>query len=67
MSDGHHNLKLLPIIEVAEMLGVSKRTVDRMIAAGEFQIVKVLRSTRIPLSEIKAYIKRNTFNGGSAA
>ena len=59
-------LKLLPIKQVAEMLGVSKRTVDRMIAAGQLAIVKVNRSTRITQAEIENYIERNTMKSGAA-
>ncbi|VGO21720.1 helix-turn-helix domain-containing protein [Pontiella sulfatireligans] len=56
-----NNLKLLPLLDAADILGVSKRTVDRLIACGELPVVKINRSTRIPLAEIQAYIERNTF------
>lgn len=60
------HLKLLSILEVAEILDVSKRTVDRMIASGDFPIVKVKGSTKILLSEVERYIERNTIRSGAA-
>ena len=60
-------LKLLSILEVADILDVSKRTVDRMIASGDFSIVKVKGSTKILLSEVENYIELNTTRSGAAA
>lgn len=52
--------RLLKVHEVAERLGVHRRTVDRMIAAGELVKVKVRRGTRIPEASLMACIQRNT-------
>ena len=51
--------RLLDLKEVGERLGVSVRTVWRMIAAGELpRPVRVRRAPRLLLSEIGAYIER---------
>lgn len=51
---------LLKIHEVAACLGVSRRTVDRMLAAGELVRVKVGRATRVRESSLLRFIQRNT-------
>jgi len=48
--------RLLKLPEVAELLGVSRRTVDRLIAAGK--LVKVnhsARASRVPQSSLVRY------------
>lgn len=44
--------------EAAELLGVSERTVDTLIAAGEITSIKVRRCRRIPRRALRAYIRR---------
>ena len=43
--------------EAAEILGVSTRTIDRMLLNGEVTKVKVRGSVRIRLYELKAYLE----------
>jgi len=51
--------RLISVGEVAAMLGTSKRTVPRLIAAGEFPAqVKVGRLARWFLSDVKGYLTR---------
>lgn len=53
MSTTEHNLRAATVMETAEMLGVSRWTVQRMIAAETLQSVKIGKSRRIPYSEIE--------------
>ena len=39
--------------EAAEFLGVSVKTIERLIASGKLQAVKILRSVRIRVSDLK--------------
>lgn len=47
-------------MEVADLLRVSRRTVERLIAAGELVKVKVGHSTLIPAEQLTRYIERQT-------
>lgn len=50
--------QLFTMREAAAGLTVSKRTLERLIAAGEFpKPVKLGRSSRVPASDIAAYIE----------
>lgn len=49
--------QLLTIAEAAEVLHVSRRTVQRLIAARELRVVKVRRSTRVSADELARYAK----------
>ena len=44
----------VPVLEAAELLGVSKTTVDRLIAGGQLPSYTVGRARRILLSDITA-------------
>jgi len=63
------NERLVSLGETADRLGgVSVRTVRRIIAAGELPAaVKVMSSTKLPLSEVLNYIERlkKKRNGGA--
>lgn len=48
------------VMEVADLLRVSRRTVERLIAAGELVKVKVGHSTLIPAEQLTRYIERQT-------
>lgn len=51
--------QLLKLGEVAKLLGVQKRTVYRLIASDALpQPVKVGRSSRMPGSDVSAYLER---------
>jgi excisionase family DNA binding protein len=49
---------LLDMDEAAEILGVSRRTVDTLVHAGEITSLKVRRCRRIPRKALDAYIRR---------
>ena len=54
---------LLKIDEIAKLLSLSRRTVQRMVSAGEFpKPVKLRRSVRWRPSDIEMYLRRK--NGG---
>ncbi len=51
--------RLVPLREAAEVLGVSKRTLHRLVARGELApFVHVGASSRVAASELAAFIER---------
>lgn len=65
-SDGGHQMslavipkKLLSVQETAQMLGLSSRTLYRMVCDGELPCIKVGKSVRYDPSDVQAYIDRN--------
>lgn len=58
---------LLTLNEAARRLSVCRRTLERLIAAGEFpRPVKVAGSTRVPVADVEAYVARLTRGRGAA-
>ena len=57
------SMQLLSKKEVCGILGIASRSLDRRIAAGDIGIVKVGHLTKIKLSEVKAFINRNSHGG----
>jgi excisionase family DNA binding protein len=55
--------RLLDAEEVADLLGVCRRTVDTLRAAGELPSIKVGRTRRYPRGAIEAYIERKLEEG----
>ena len=52
--------RLMRVDEVAFKLGISVRSVWRLIASDEFpNCVKLRRCVRLPLSDIQAFVKKN--------
>ena len=51
---------LLKKKEVAKMLQVSCRTIDRLVSAGVLQVIKINRSVHFQLNEIEPFIKQKT-------
>lgn len=49
--------ELLTVQEVADMLRVGKRTVERFIALGEIGSVKVGRRRLVPAPELDRYVR----------
>jgi excisionase family DNA binding protein len=59
-----HKLRLLTLNATAETLSISKRTLQRMIAAGEFPApIKVGPTTRIRLEDLEHFIERQQRKG----
>ena len=51
--------RLLKLDEVGQILGVCRRSVERLIASGDLPVpVKIRRGSRLPASEVVAYIER---------
>lgn len=53
----------LKLSEVAQRLGVCRRTVERMIAAKELLGVKVRGATRVPESALRRYLSDRVREG----
>jgi excisionase family DNA binding protein len=52
--------RLMKVAEVAYFLGISTRSVWRLIAAGEFpNRVKMRRCVRLPRSDVSAYVEKS--------
>lgn len=51
---------------VAEMLGVSVRTVDRLVSMGDLKRVKVRGAARITMASVREFLKRITDAAGKA-
>jgi excisionase family DNA binding protein len=55
---------LVGVKKAAAMLGVSPRTVWRMIADGQLRVVKFRRCTRLSLAQVMSYLQGNGKVGG---
>ena len=66
METGENNLQrcAISVKDAAVMLGVSRRTIWRMIADGQFAPVRFRRCTRLLLSQVLGYLKGNGKVGG---
>jgi excisionase family DNA binding protein len=53
-------LQLLTLRQAATLLGVHRRTVERLIAAGELQVCKFERTSRVYRSELERFITAHT-------
>ena len=51
---------LMSVAEVASLLGVSRKTVYRLIADGEFRVTQVRSQKRVSPNDISQYIARAT-------
>lgn len=54
---------LLTKADAAEVLGVSERTVDTLVASGQLASVKVARCRRIPPQALHAYVRQQAEEG----
>ena len=57
---------MLDKTEAAEVLGVSPRTLDTLLAAGEIASIKVRRCRRIRPADLRTYIDRRAAGEGRA-
>ena len=48
--------EFLSVADVAQRLKVSKRTVHRLIASGELEVIRIRRSVRVSESAVQALI-----------
>lgn len=64
--DPLRSLRLVPLTVAADLLAVSKRTLQRLIAAGEFpQPVKVGATSRVRVADLERYIERQRRKAGA--
>lgn len=66
MSDQAGRVRYLTVVEVAEIMRVSKMTVYRLLHAGELPGVRVGRSFRVPQDALDHYL-RSSMSGGLGA
>lgn len=59
--------RLVPLNDAARMLGMSRRTLDRRIAAGEIAVFRDRRIVAVPATEIARYVAAHVARAGSAA
>ena len=62
LSIRHFQIPLKPTFcpgQIAEIFGVSPRTIYREIEDGNLRAIRIRGSLRVPLSELEAYLKRN--------
>jgi excisionase family DNA binding protein len=64
MGDGRAR-PLVGLDEAAEMLGMSRRTLERRIAAGEIAVFRDRRIVAIPSAEITRYVAERVARRGS--
>lgn len=60
MSQDPGRARYLTVIEVAEVMRVSKMTVYRLLHSGELPGVRVGRSFRVPEDALAAYLRSST-------
>jgi excisionase family DNA binding protein len=60
LADRYDPLELLTLDELAVLLQVSRRHLERAAAAGELHTVKLGRSTRVPRAEAERYIQQHS-------
>jgi excisionase family DNA binding protein len=58
---------LLRIDEAAARIAVSRATLYQLVAAGEIQMVKIGRSSRIPTTSVSDFVARRTAEAGKRA
>jgi excisionase family DNA binding protein len=52
-------VRLLTLEQAAQMLAISKRTLERLIAGGEFSPpLKIGRSSRVAAEDVESYLQR---------
>ncbi len=64
MIDETPSLKLHTITGSAQLLGISRTTLHRLLDAGEIGYVRIAGDRRIPHSELTAWTERNTVKAG---
>lgn len=52
-----HQPLTVPILTAASMLGISRSTFYELLAAGEFEIIKVGRRTLVLVDSLKAFVE----------
>ena len=58
---------LLTVRETAEALGLGRSTVYELITAGELEVIRIGRSSRIPVAAVDEFVERHRSPGVTAA
>lgn len=59
------SFKLITLPEAADALRVSRRTIERLVAAGKLRLRKIGRSSRISEAELAEYVNREATQGAN--
>lgn len=51
--------RLLRVMEVAKLCGLSRATVYNLIRRGELPVVRIGRATRVAVEDVEALVRRN--------
>ena len=66
LTDETNDLRCLKVMKVAELLGISRAQVYKLMEAGELPYVKIGKSRRVRLDAVRDLIARNTTQGEAA-
>ena len=67
LTDETNDLRCLKVMKVAELLGISRAQVYKLMEAGELSYVKIGKSRRVRLDAVRDLIARNTTQGEAAS
>ena len=67
LTDETNDLRCLKVMKVAELLGISRAQVYKLMEAGELPYVKIGKSRRVRLDAVRDLIARNTTQGEAAS
>ena len=60
LTDETNDLRCLKVMKVAELLGISRAQVYKLMEAGQLAYVKIGKSRRIPWEAIEELVQKNT-------
>jgi len=66
LTDETNDLRCLKVMKVAELLGISRAQVYKLMEAGQLAYVKIGKSRRVRLDAVRDLIARNTTQGEAA-
>ena len=66
LTDETNDLRCLKVMRVAELLGISRAQVYKLMEAGQLAYVKIGKSRRVRLDAVRDLIARNTTQGEAA-
>ena len=66
LTDETNDLRCLKVMRVAELLGISRAQVYKLMEAGQLAYVKIGKSRRIRLDAVRGLVQQNTIQSGPA-
>jgi len=66
LTDETNDLRCLKVMKVAELLGISRAQVYKLMEAGQLAYVKIGKSRRIRLDAVRGLVQQNTIQSGPA-